>query len=62
MNGFDLAARARLLRPAMPVLFMSGYSEEAADRRAGEVVLEKPFAAQVLLTQIRKLLDRAQAP
>jgi two-component system cell cycle sensor histidine kinase/response regulator CckA len=61
MNGFDLAARARLLRPAMPVLFMSGYSEEAADRSAGEVVLEKPFAAQVLLTQIRKLLDRGPA-
>jgi two-component system cell cycle sensor histidine kinase/response regulator CckA len=62
MNGFDLASRARQSRPAMPVLFMSGHSMDALDRHRGEVVLEKPFAPQVLLTQIRKLLDAAPAP
>jgi two-component system, cell cycle sensor histidine kinase and response regulator CckA len=59
MSGIDLAAR---LAP-LPTLFVSGYSEEVAQRRgglpAGSAFLEKPFDQATLLAQVRDLLDQA---
>ena len=55
-NGRELAERARLVRPHLNVLFVSGY----ADRAPKEVnqanpcfaFLEKPFTAESLLTAV----------
>jgi PAS domain S-box-containing protein len=58
MSGLELAER---LRPPR-VLFISGYSAEAADRAGGlppgSVFLEKPFDHGALLAEVRELLDQ----
>jgi len=63
LQGPDLAARVRQLRPEVPVLFMSGYARNAISRGErfgpGEDFLEKPFTPAVLLRKVREVLDRA---
>jgi PAS domain S-box-containing protein len=63
MNGAELAKRAKALVPGLPVLFMSGYTENAVihDGRldAGVQLLEKPFTSHALASAMRKALTRA---
>ncbi len=61
LTGRDLAERLHSLRPAVPVVYMSGYS---ADVMAGHelvdpaaVILEKPFTEDFLLSTLRTVLD-----
>ena len=64
VSGVELADRAVELRPGMPVLFMSGYSErDVADRggRTGAMLLNKPFRAGELLAAVRKVLEGPRA-
>jgi len=60
LSGIELAHRARELRPGLPVLYTSGYSEELVVRRgaipAGSSVVQKPFTRQVLLDAVGKAL------
>ena len=53
MDGYELAARLRAERPALPVVFMTGYGDGDSRRRASAVgdspVLQKPFAPEDLL-------------
>ncbi len=59
LNGGDLAARARRLRPGLPVLFTSGYVADAliAEGRLPEAepLLPKPFRR----ADLARMLDRA---
>ncbi|HEY3695734.1 hybrid sensor histidine kinase/response regulator [Phenylobacterium sp.] len=51
MNGFEVADRIQRLRPGLPVLFTSGYSDErirSAGRRANARVLRKPYRRAAL--------------
>jgi DNA-binding response OmpR family regulator len=53
------------LRPATPVLRMSGYPERLGAQLGGQLengtpYLQKPFTPQVLLARIRKVLDTAE--
>ncbi|MGH7482579.1 MAG: ATP-binding protein, partial [Longimicrobiales bacterium] len=61
MGGRELADRALRLRPELPILFMSGYTEEAIARHgvllAGTVLLEKPFTPEQLLGRVRAVLS-----
>ena len=61
MNGRELANLARELRPALPVLFMTGYAENAIDRQhfLGERmdIVTKPFQIHDLLDKVRRSLD-----
>jgi PAS domain S-box-containing protein len=63
MSGHELVELARPLRPAMQILYVSGYSEEAIARQGqltdGIDLLAKPFTPGVLTAKIRQLLDRA---
>ncbi len=60
MNGRELARRARLLRPGLPVLFISGYAPPAdVELGPGETFLPKPFEAGTLLRTLRKVCDAA---
>ena len=61
MTGPKLAAHLRTGQADLPVLYMSGYSDEAVTRQGsldgpGEL-LEKPFAARTLLEAVRHALD-----
>jgi PAS domain S-box-containing protein len=62
MNGRDLANRVASIRPAMKVLFMSGYSEDAVvsdgllDR--GLSFIQKPFTPEALAWKVREVLER----
>jgi CheY-like chemotaxis protein len=61
MNGRQLADAARLLRPALKVLFVTGYAENAALRQGtldpGMHVLTKPFSIPALSVRVKELLE-----
>jgi len=60
LGGHELAARALELRPALKVLFMSGYTPEGAvDQpfRNDDAFLQKPFSSIALRQKIRGTLD-----
>jgi PAS domain S-box-containing protein len=60
MNGRQMADAARIARPDLKVLFITGYAENAAlgDGKlpAGMYVLPKPFTMEVLAARIEKLI------
>jgi PAS domain S-box-containing protein len=61
IGGRELARRLAHSRPAMKVLFTSGYTEDEILRRgvAGQTLqmLEKPYSTQALLARVRATLD-----
>ncbi len=59
LNGPEIAARLAATRPALAVLFMSGYTEESEPTAAvrGGTFLEKPFSAKALLAAVRKAIE-----
>ncbi|HBM09059.1 hybrid sensor histidine kinase/response regulator [Pseudomonas sp. Choline-3u-10] len=63
LSGRDLADAARTYRPALPVLFMTGYAENAVRRdrflAAGMDMVVKPFQIDELLGKVRQLLDQS---
>ncbi len=63
MSGRELAAQLMARRPALRVLFMSGYTDDAVVRHGmlepGLAYLEKPFRPPTLLRKVREVL---QAP
>jgi signal transduction histidine kinase len=62
LSGKDVLDRIRERRPDLPVLFMSGYTDNVIFRHGlltGELdFLEKPFAAARLTAKVREILDR----
>jgi CheY-like chemotaxis protein len=63
LNGRELADEARKLRPELPVLFTSGYADNALVHQgrvdSGVNLLSKPYRRLDLATKIRALLDPA---
>jgi CheY-like chemotaxis protein len=61
MSGAELAVELRSSRPGAPILFISGYSDEAVHGAAGlehgTAFLGKPFSADALERTIRGLLE-----
>ncbi len=61
MNGRELVARLSVLRPAMRVLYTSGYTEDAILRHGvlddPRRFLSKPYTPAVLRRRIREALD-----
>jgi PAS domain S-box-containing protein len=61
MNGPQLADRLRRLRPALRVLFVSGYTDDAIVPTdvlaAGQAFLHKPFTPARLAGKVRQVLD-----
>ena len=66
MNGRQLADAARLVRPGLRVLFITGYAENAAVGNGqldpGMQVLTKPFAMEALATRIREMITGSVSP
>jgi CheY-like chemotaxis protein len=61
MNGRQLAEIARQHRPALKVLFMTGYAEKAAERQGfleeGMDMVAKPFSIDLLANKIRSMIS-----
>jgi PAS domain S-box-containing protein len=61
LTGAELAHRARMLRPRLPVLFVSGYTNAQLLARGLEALdgtyLPKPFTRAALLQAVRRALD-----
>ena len=62
MSGRELVDRVRAIRPAMPVLYMSGYTEDAILRHgvhdSSMLLLSKPFTPSDLIAKVREVLDQ----
>jgi CheY-like chemotaxis protein len=60
MDGGQVAEAARKLRPAVKVLFITGFAEKAVlshgHIEAGMSVLTKPFAMEALASRVKSLL------
>ena len=61
IGGREFADRLALLRPAVTVLFMSGYTDDAILRHGvieeGTPFIQKPFLPRALAAKVRTLLD-----
>ncbi|GLS71731.1 PAS domain S-box protein [Methylobacterium tardum] len=61
MNGRQMADAARVKRPDLKVLFITGYAENAAvgngHLEPGMAVLTKPFVMETLASRIREMIE-----
>ena len=61
VNGGQLAEAVRQRYPGLPVLFVSGYTDDIIAQhgivRDGVALLEKPFSPSVLARKVRELID-----
>ncbi|RZK97081.1 MAG: response regulator, partial [Methylobacterium sp.] len=61
LNGRQLADRARLVRPGLKVLFITGYAENAIFGNGGldpgMQMITKPFPVEVLASRIREIIE-----
>ena len=64
MNGRQLAARFLAERPALKVLYMSGYTDDQVLLQdvSVSVFLQKPFTPNVLARKVREVLDGTVPP
>jgi two-component system cell cycle sensor histidine kinase/response regulator CckA len=65
MGGSELASRLEDIRPGLPVLYMSGYTDDAVFRHGflekGRVFLQKPFTPESLARKVREALGRERS-
>jgi len=61
LNGRQLAEVAREHRPELPILFITGYAERAAERREflgpGMQMITKPFAMEALAAKVKEIIS-----
>ncbi|HEY7612288.1 MAG TPA: response regulator [Gemmatimonadales bacterium] len=65
MTGLNLVRLARIHRPGMPALFMSGYAQPAVEepelQQLLQAFLPKPFTPDQLLAAVREFLPAPQS-
>lgn len=61
MNGAELTRVARLARPNLPVLFITGYARFESPEMDGAEILQKPFREQDLSARINYLLGTVRS-
>jgi DNA-binding response OmpR family regulator len=57
MNGLAMVERARVLRPGLKILFMTGDPEISGLREPGAELISKPFSIDALAAHVRQMLD-----
>jgi CheY-like chemotaxis protein len=60
LNGRQLADDARVTRPGLKVLFVTGYAEDAAGNaflEPGMEIVIKPFTMEALASKIREMIE-----
>lgn len=64
MNGRQMADAARVTRPDLKVLFITGYAENAllghGRLASGMAVLTKPFAIETMTARIRSMIEASR--
>jgi two-component system cell cycle sensor histidine kinase/response regulator CckA len=64
MSGRELADRIAMRNTRLPVLYLSGYTDEAIGHHGvdadGRTLLHKPFTPSALATTVRDVLDRRE--
>jgi FixJ family two-component response regulator len=62
-NGKQLGDEARMLRPGLPVIYMTGYSRNAVVHQGrldpGVDLIQKPVSQADLAARIRRAIDRS---
>ena len=65
LSGPEVAAQLASTRPAMQVIYMSGYAQETIKRyglaEKHRLFLQKPFTPTTLLARVREALDASKA-
>jgi PAS domain S-box-containing protein len=61
MGGVDLVSQFSSIRPEVPVLCMSGYSDRLWRRGEMSGYIQKPFTPKALLVEVRSMLDAAES-
>jgi len=63
MDGREFSEQMHAHRPALKVVFMSGYNTELAGRmltlRPGQKFIQKPCTPDLLLETVRRCLDES---
>jgi CheY-like chemotaxis protein len=66
LSGRQVAEQLTVQRPGLRVLYMTGYTDDAALRRGLSdpmtALLPKPFTPERLLRRVREVLDAPEAP
>ena len=58
MNGAEVAHRVQSIRPAMPILFVTGFADRAALEGVSETsIIGKPFIDDEFATKVRLALE-----
>jgi FixJ family two-component response regulator len=61
MTGFDLARRMLQIRPGMPIILCTGYSNQISEEKVKSYGIKgfamKPLARKSIAVLIRKILD-----
>jgi two-component system, cell cycle sensor histidine kinase and response regulator CckA len=61
LGGRELVGRLKIMSPELPVLFLSGYTEEGVRNQGvlepSAAYLEKPFTSENLLHKVREVLE-----
>ena len=61
MNGVEVARGARVARPGLPVLFITGYADLSALAGTGEDrIVQKPFRESELERKVSRCLAEAR--
>lgn len=62
IGGLEACERIRAIKPGIPTLFCSGYTEDFATSGAGlpenSLLLQKPYSLDELLTRVREALGK----
>jgi CheY-like chemotaxis protein len=59
MNGVELARQVKLKRPAIPILFVTGFADRTALAGVSEAhIIGKPYMGEELITKIGDALSR----
>jgi len=56
MGGIELAEELLRERPSLPVIYVSGYSDNAIQRGPLVECVEKPFQPETILNALRSVL------
>ncbi len=56
-NGIWLAAQVHRILPKVPVLFVSGFSQDYKEELTGSVCLQKPFTAAALTAAVNDIVE-----